>query len=88
MASTLDALIDQVLQLSPAERSKLLHRIEISLDGEPENTAEITDTAWDEELARRVAEMDAGLTEWIPGEEAMRRLYAVARGENPDDPVH
>ena len=88
MPSTLDALTDQVLQLSPAERSKLLHRIEISLDGEPEHTAEITDAAWDDELATRVAEMDAGLTEWIPGEEAMRRLYAVARGENPDDPAH
>ena len=88
MPSTLDALTDQVLQLSPAERSKLLHRIEISLDGEPEHAAEITDTAWDEEIARRVAEMDAGLTEWIPGEEAMRRLYAIARGENTDDPAH
>ena len=88
MPSTLDALTDQVLQLSPTERSKLLHRIEISLDGEPENAAEITDAAWEEELARRVDEMDAGLTEWIPGEEAMRRLYAIARGENPDDPAH
>ena len=33
--------------------------------------------AWDEEIARRVADMDAGKTVWIPAEEVFARLDAL-----------
>ena len=31
--------------------------------------------AWDEEIARRVADMEAGRTEWVPADEVMARLH-------------
>ena len=88
MSLTLEALTDEVLRLAPKDRSRLLRDVVASLDDESDDSPEAVAAAWDEEIARRVADMDAGLTEWVPGEEAMRRLYAIARGENPNDPAH
>ncbi|MHB1100296.1 MAG: addiction module protein [Burkholderiales bacterium] len=46
-----------------AERGELIHRLLVSLDGEPEESPE---KAWDEEIARRLADMETGRTEWVP----------------------
>jgi hypothetical protein len=51
----------------------------------PQERGELTIAqAWDEEIARRVADMDAGRTEWIPADEVMARLrdkIATARND-------
>lgn len=74
MAAILKELEDQALQLSPKERGELIHRLMVSLEPEPEGTPEEIAQAWDEEIARRVAEIDAGTAVLIPGEEVFARL--------------
>lgn len=41
---------------------------------EPELTQEEWEESWSEEINRRIADDEAGLTEMIPGQEVMRRL--------------
>lgn len=74
MAAILEELENQALQLSPKERGELIHRLIVSLEGEPEESPEVIAKAWDEEIARRVADMDAGRTKWIPADEVMAQL--------------
>ena len=75
MTIILEELENQALQLSPQERSELIHRLIISLDGEPKESPEIIAKAWDEEIARRVADMESGRSQWIPADEVMARLH-------------
>ncbi|MBT9590727.1 MAG: addiction module protein [Thiobacillus sp.] len=77
MAAILKELETQALQLSPQERGELIHRLIVSLEGESEDSPEAIAQAWDEEIARRVADMDAGKTVWIPAEEVFARLDAI-----------
>lgn len=79
MGAILEDLENQALQLSPKERGELIHRLIVSLEGEPEDTPEAIAQAWDEEIARRVADMDAGRTKWIPADEVMARLRTKVR---------
>ena len=76
MAALLKEIESQALSLTPKERGELIHRLIVSLEGEPEDTPEAIAKAWDEEIARRVADMDAGRTKWIPADEVMARLRA------------
>ena len=77
MAALLRKLEDQTLQLPPKERSELIHRLIISLDGAPEESPEVIAKSWDEEIARRVADMEAGRTKWIPAEEVFKEVDAI-----------
>ena len=77
MATPLKEPEDQALQLSPQERGELIHRLIVNLEGTPEDTPEVIAPVWDEEIARRVADMDAGKTVWIPAEEVFARLDAI-----------
>lgn len=77
MGAILEDLESQALQLSPRERGELIHRLIVSLEGEPEDTPEAIAKAWDEEIARRVADMDAGKTVWIPADEVFARLDSI-----------
>ena len=74
MAITLADIEAQALQLTTRERSELAHRLIVSLEGSVDDTPEAIAQAWDEEIARRVADMEAGRTQWIPADEAMRRI--------------
>lgn len=76
MATNLEQIEALALGLPPKERGELAHRLIVSLDSEPEGTPEEIAEAWDEEIARRVEDMDAGRTQWIPANEAMARLRA------------
>jgi putative addiction module component (TIGR02574 family) len=76
MAAIFKEIESQALQLSPLERGELIHRLILSLEGTPDDTPEAIAQAWDEEIARRVADMDAGCTQWIPADEVMARLRA------------
>ncbi len=74
MAAILKEIESQALQLSPLERGELIHRLIVSLDGEPQDSPEGIAKAWDEEIARRVADMEAGRTQWTAADEVMTRL--------------
>jgi putative addiction module component (TIGR02574 family) len=76
MAVTLEELEAQALKLSIKERSQLIHRLIVSIDGDPEGTPEEIAKAWEEEIARRVADMETGRTRWIPADEVMSRIRA------------
>jgi putative addiction module component (TIGR02574 family) len=77
MGAMLDELEAQAMQLPLRERSELAHRLLVSLDGEPDGTPEEIAQAWDEEIARRVADMEAGRTKWIPAEEVFKNIDAM-----------
>lgn len=74
MAAILKELEDQALQLSPQERGELIHRLIVSLEGPAEDTPEAIAQAWDEEIARRVAEIDAGTAVLIPHEQVVAEI--------------
>jgi hypothetical protein len=74
MSTTLDALEVEVLRLAPADRSHLLDRLIESLD---EDTA--LDQAWDQEAARRDAEIESGGSVPRDGKEVLARLRAQVR---------
>lgn len=74
MAVTLEELEAKALKLSIKERSELVRRLLVSLDGEPEGSPEEIAKAWEEEIARRVTEIDAGRAELISGDEVLARV--------------
>ncbi len=71
------------LQMPPEERGRLASRLLQSLEPAPDDTPENIAKAWDEEIARRIEAMDAGLTEPIPYEQMRDELRAMigASGE-------
>lgn len=71
MPTQLEIVEAQAMQLSPAERNHLLERLIVSLDADPE-----VEAAWAQLADQREAELDAGLVEEIPFEEAMLQLRA------------
>jgi putative addiction module component (TIGR02574 family) len=79
MGAMLDELEAQAKKLPPEERGELIHRLLISLDGEPEGTPEEIAKAWDEEIARRVAEIDAGTAVLVPEEEVFAEIDEMLR---------
>jgi putative addiction module component (TIGR02574 family) len=62
------------LLLPPEERARLAERLIASLDRDPEVVA-----AWDEEIRRRIAELDAGRLESLPAEEVLEEARARLR---------
>ena len=70
MPSSLQSVEAAALELSPEERAQLAQRLFASLPRNPE-----VEAAWDEEIKRRVAELEAGVMETIPAEE----VFAEAR---------
>lgn len=72
MNATLETIEAAALQLSAEERAELIERlIDTVIPAPPLHPA------WEAEIARRVAEMDAGLVEDIPAEEVFDRMRAI-----------
>jgi putative addiction module component (TIGR02574 family) len=75
-------MTDQTAQLlnqartPPEEREKLAHSI---LDTVDEDSPELVAKAWDEEIKRRIDEIDRGEAELIPGEQVFEEARARAR---------
>ena len=84
MGALLSEIEKQAMQLTPKERGALAHRLIVSLDGEPEESPEAIAKAWDEEIARRVADMEAGRTKWTPADEVMTKLRAKIAAAKAD----
>lgn len=74
MAATLSEIEAQAMDLSPRERGELAGRLIVSLDGPADETPEAIAHAWDEEIARRVAELEAGTVELVPHEQVIADL--------------
>ncbi len=73
----------EALQLPLEERGRLAGRLLQSLEPELQDTPENIAKAWDEEIARRIEEMDAGLTESIPYEQVRAEMRALIAAHRP-----
>ena len=71
MSNTLAELKEKAAQLSEAERAELALALIESLDGPAE--ADV-DEAWRVEIERRVAQVERGEVQLIPGDEVFERL--------------
>lgn len=71
MPRPLEALAEEVLQLAPEARAKLLDRVVASLDAD-----RARDAAWDALAAARDAELESGHAAAIPVEQTLARLRA------------
>lgn len=71
MSSTVEALEEEALQLSPAERALLVERLIASLDMDPK-----VEQAWAAEVERREGEIESSGVSMLPGPEALARLKA------------
>ena len=70
---TLNKLRSEALVLSEAERAELAHFLVKSLDAPADADAS---EAWDKEILRRLAEIDAGTAKLIDRDEFRRRMQA------------
>ena len=72
MAKKLEELFREAAQLPEHDRATLAGLLIESLEPAPEADVE---AAWSEEIARRVAELDAGTVKTIPWEEVRAELF-------------
>ncbi len=72
MNASLETVEAAALQLTAEERAELIERlIDTVVPARPLHPA------WEQEIARRVAELDAGLVESISAEEVFARMRAM-----------
>ena len=76
MSAPLDQLRTEVLNLSADERRSLIHDLVDSLS---EQTDPSVEKAWDDEIARRIREVEEGKVKCIPFEEAMAKVDAECK---------
>jgi len=74
MASTLEVLEAEALQLPASDRARLVERLIASLDIDP-----ALEEAWATEVERRNAEIESGAVSLISGPEALGKLKAQFR---------
>ncbi len=79
MTAILKDVEAQALQLSARERGELIKRLILSLEGPAEETVEAIAQAWNEEVARRLSELNAGTAELIPAEQVLAEIDAMLR---------
>lgn len=77
MPTPLEELKARALELSPSDRDELVRTLIASIDGEPEGTPDEITRAWEEEISRRIADLDSGKTVAIPFEEVMAEIRAM-----------
>ena len=78
MTDSAQALAEAALKLSPEERELLVERLIASLEQGPALHPD-----WHDEIVRRLADMRAGRTRFIPADEAMARLTAHIHARRP-----
>ena len=69
--TTLQKLAAEAMKLSPEERADLADLLWVSVEPKAE-----VDAAWDAEIERRIADLEAGRTKAIPGEQVLAELRA------------
>lgn len=78
MTPTLDAVLADAMKLTPQERAELAETLADSVLPAPPLHPD-----WEAEIARRVADMDAGRTRFIAAEEALAALAARIGSRRP-----
>jgi putative addiction module component (TIGR02574 family) len=68
-------LLKKALALSTEERAQLVDSLLESLEERQEDPAAV-EAAWNDEIARRIAELDSGKAKTIPWEEVRQRISA------------
>ena len=76
---SVESIIDQALQQPEKERARIAERLISSLDHTADANAEL---AWQEEVGRRLKEIDSGAVECTPWEDVRARLYENARAKD------
>ena len=71
MDKAVEKIITQALQTSPKDRAVIAERLISSLDTEADLDVEV---AWQQEIHRRVMEVDKGVVDCIPWEVVRERL--------------
>jgi putative addiction module component (TIGR02574 family) len=66
---TVETLEAAALQLTPADRARLVNRLIATLDADPE-----VEEAWAAEVERRQSEIESGTVSLLPGFEALTKL--------------
>jgi putative addiction module component (TIGR02574 family) len=79
MGLPLKQLEAEALELAPNERAQLAHRLIVSLDDDVEDNPAEVERAWEDEIRRRLQEVDAGTAELIPAEEVFAELRSRSR---------
>jgi putative addiction module component (TIGR02574 family) len=74
MAHEISEILKKALALPPEARAALAGSLLESLDERPADQG--VDSAWSEEIERRIEEIDSGKVQLIPYEEVRRRLMA------------
>lgn len=74
MGLPLKQLEAEALELSPRERAQLAHSLIVSLDDDAEDDPAEVERAWEDEIRRRLEEVDAGTAELIPAEDVFAEL--------------
>jgi putative addiction module component (TIGR02574 family) len=69
MAATVEKLEAEALQLSAAERARLVDRLIASLDADPD-----VEEAWAAEVEKRHARVECGEATMLPGPETIAKL--------------
>jgi putative addiction module component (TIGR02574 family) len=69
MSLTYQQVTQAAMQLRPDERVDLAEKLWVSVD-----TPETIAAAWNEEIARRVAQLEAGEVETVPAEQVISEL--------------
>ena len=70
-SETVETLEAAALQLTPADRSRLINRLLATLDADPE-----VEEAWAAEVERRQTEIENGTVSLLPGPESLAKLKA------------
>ncbi len=76
-SDSVESIIDRALQQPERERARIAERLISSLD----HTVDV-ELAWQEEVGRRLKEIDSGVIQCIPWEDIRARLYENARAKD------
>lgn len=71
MTQKFQVVLEEALKLSPNERAEVVEQLIASLEEAPDTNVE---QAWQEEVQRRLQQIERGEVKTIPWEEVQRRL--------------
>jgi len=72
MPTPVELIEAEALKLTPSERADLADKLWLSVHSKEE-----VDAAWEEEIARRIDDLESGRTEAIPYEQVRAQLRAL-----------
>ena len=79
MSLPLKQLEAEALELPSQERAQLARRLLVSLDEELDDDPAEVERAWEEEIRRRLHEVEAGTAELVPAEQVFSELRLRTR---------